>query len=256
MSTRQLAFGPGTLFATPLTDINGNALVNPTPVKFGACQEVSFDIKRSIKPLFGQSQYALAVGAGQTDISGTMKFAQINSLLFVPLVLGLTPSSGSVVDYIDTSGTVVPATPFQVTVTPPNSGTFAADKGVIDGNDNPLTYVTGTPSAGQYSLSGATYLFSSADHTSGLRVFINYQYNLASTGYKTVGTNPLQGYQPTFSLDVAREYNGVQELWTFPKVVAADLKIDTKQQDWSIPSLNFQAFVGSDGSPFTVSTLS
>lgn len=256
MSTRQLAFGPATLFATPQTDVNGTALVNPTPVKFGAAQEASIDFKRSVKELFGQSQFALAVGAGQTSITGSIKWAQINSLLFMPLVLGIAPTAGSTVDYIDTTGTVVPSTPYTVVPTPPNSGTFSADRGVIDGNDNPLVYVTGTPTAGQYAMVGGTYTFSSADHTSGLRVFIDFQYTLSSIGYKAQMTNPLQGNQPTFSLDLIREYQGVQELWTFPKCVSSDFKLDSKQQDWSIPSMNFTAFVGDNGSPFSVNTLS
>src|SRR6266404_2804295 len=75
--------------------------------------------------------------------------------------------------------TVVPFSgPFTVTVD--NSTNFVADRGVsFYPSGTALIKVGGSPAAGHYSQSGATYTFNSAD--TGLGIVINYQYKDPNT---------------------------------------------------------------------------
>lgn len=68
--------------------------------------------------------------------------------------------------------------PYTVTVN--NSGTFKADMGVVyDPSGNALTRSSGSPAVGQYSESGGTYTFNSAD--AGQGIVINYSYTDPNT---------------------------------------------------------------------------
>ena len=62
------------------------------------------------------------------------------------IVFGQASTAGLTSMVYDTVGAAVPATPFQITVTPPSSGTFAADLGVISASTGrALTRVASAP---------------------------------------------------------------------------------------------------------------
>ena len=51
--------------------------------------------------------------------------------------------------------TAIPTTPFIISPTPPNTGTWSADLGVRDINNTPMTRVASAPTTGQYALTAA-----------------------------------------------------------------------------------------------------
>jgi len=68
---------------------------------------------------------------------------------------------------------VVPATPFQITVTQPN-GRWASDVYVAYASGAALTKVASAPAVGQYSVAAGVYTFNAAD--AGASVAISYGY--------------------------------------------------------------------------------
>lgn len=239
-------FGSGVLFGTPLTTASGVAIPNPTPVQFGVLQDVTLDFSFDIKELFGQYQYAVAVGRGKGKSTGKAKFAQINGGLLNSLFFGQTLVAGGVSDVVDTTGTAIPGTPFQITVTPPNTGTWAVDLGVKTTAGLPLTKVASAPTTGQYSVAAGVYTFASAD--TGTTVFINYQYTYTSTTAQTQTiNNVLMGQAPTFQAEFFTTYGGKNLSMTFLNCIGTKLAFATKLDDFMIPEFDFSMFAGTSG---------
>lgn len=246
----QYNFGAGALWGVPLQDAFGAAIANPTPVQFGVLQDCSIEFSGDVKELFGQNQFAVAVGRGKMSITGKAKFGQINGSILNSLFFGQGLTGGIYAVYYDTSaGTAIPTTPFTITVTPPNSGTFTTDLGVKDTNGNIMTRVASAPTAGQYSVNASTgaYLFSSADQTAfataGTKVLISYQYTATSTtAQKQTLQNIPMGYAPTFRADFFNQYNGKLLTMSLLSCVSTKLQLATKLDDFLVPELDFKGF--------------
>ena len=248
----QFAFGAGVLWGTPITDSTGASIVTPNPVQFGTVQEISIDVSFEVKELYGQNQFAVAVGRGKGKITGKAKAAQMNGGLINSLFYGQTLTTGIIADVYDTTGAVIPATPFSITPTVPSSGTWAVDLGVSDSNGVPLTKVAaaGTPTTGQYKVAAGVYTFAAAD--TGKTVFIDYQYTATSTtAPKSNVQNVLMGYAPTFRIDLSMPYNGKSLIMTLPNCVSTKLAFATKLDDFMIPEFDFNAFADGSGNVLT-----
>jgi hypothetical protein len=241
----QFLFGSGILWGTPLTNASGATMTTPSPVQFGVLQDVSVDISFDTKMLYGQSQFAVAAGRGKGHIAGKAKFAQLNGAILNGLFFGQTVTAGLLSDVYDTSGTAIPTTPFQITPTVPNSGTWTQDLGVRDANNLPLTRVASAPATGQYSVAAGVYTFASAD--SGSVVFINFQYTASSSvARKSSVSNLAMGPAPTFRCDLFAPYGSKQLVLTISQCVCTKLMLATKMEDFVVPEFDFQGF--SDGS--------
>lgn len=244
----QFTFGAGDFFAVPLTDANGNSISNPTPIQIGAMQEMSLDFSGDLKELYGSRQFALAVGRGKVKTTGKFKGAQIHGAALNSLFFGTGISAGTMnALYNDVVGTVIPASPFQVTVTPPNSGTFVEDLGVLDTNAIPMTRVASAPATGQYSVTAGVYTFASADVAK--TVFINYRYSYTSAQSKRITlTNVSMGQTPAFKAYMQTTFQGKRALVILESVVSTKLQLlSTKQDDFSVPSVDFSAQANSSG---------
>lgn len=242
----QFLFGSGVFWGTPLMDANGNAISNPTPVQLGVMQEISIDISFDTKELYGQSQFPVAVGRGKAKMSGKAKAAQISGAALNSLVFGQTLTSGMTDNYYDVAGSVIPASPYTVTITPPNSGTWAYDLGVRDANGLPMTRVASAPTTGQYSVAAGVYTFAAADTTK--TVFISYQYTATSTtAKKSTVKNVLMGQAPVFKGDLYVPYGGKSLILTIPNCIASKFTISTKQDDFAVPEFDFSGFADAAG---------
>ena len=249
----QFAFGTGVFWGTPLTDANGNAIANPTPVQLGVLQDLSLDLSFDTKTLYGQNQFPVAVGRGKGKMSGKSKFAQLNGISINALVFGQTMTNGLTSDFYDVAGSVVPGTPFAVTPVSPNSGTWAYDLGVRDANGVPMTRVASAPTTGQYSVAAGVYTFAAAD--TAKQVFISYQYTATSTSAKkSTVQNVLMGLAPTFKGDIYVPYNGKSMILTIPQCTCSKFTFSTKQDDFLIPEFNFEGFADSAGNALYWST--
>lgn len=244
----QLLFGAGDFFAVPLTDANGNAISNPTPIQIGAMQEMSLDFSGDLKELYGNRQFAMAVGRGKVKTTGKFKGAQIHGAALNSLFFGTGVTAGTMHALnADVVGTLIPTTPFTITVTPPNAGTVVDDLGVLNANAVPLTRVASAPATGQYSYAAGVYTFAAADV--GTRVFINYRYSYSLATAKRISlTNVGMGQTPAFKAYMQTTFQGKRALVMLESVVSTKLQLlSTKQDDFSVPSVDFSAQADSSG---------
>src|ERR1700746_842984 len=111
----QLAFGVGSLWAVPATDVTGSAVTNPTPVKFGTMQDFVFNVEFTLKELHSRFQIPIAAARGGAKLSWTAKFAQINTGLFHSIYFGNTgaPTAGAYT-IADSESQTIPTTPFSL----------------------------------------------------------------------------------------------------------------------------------------------
>lgn len=242
----QLGFGSGILVGTALTDAAGATLAAATPIQFGVLQDCMVDFSFDVKELFGQYQFPVAVGRGKGKITGKAKLAQLNGLTLNSLIFGQTMTAGILAEVVATTGVAIPTTPFQITVVPPSSGTYAIDLGVLDPNGLPMTKVASAPAVGQYSQAGAVYTFAAADV--GKLVRISYQYTATSTTSRRMTVaNVLMGQAPTFRADLMIPFNGQQFVLTLPSCTSSKFSMATKQDDFTIPEFDFSAFADASG---------
>jgi hypothetical protein len=245
----QYVFGAGTIWATPLVDAFGNAVTNGTPVQLAISQEVSMDETFESKKLYGQNQFPVDVGRGKGSVAVKCKFAQLNGLSVSSLFYGQTLSTGQITYKYDVTGAVIPATPFTITPTPPNTGTFGRDLGVRDSNGRPMTKVASAPATGQYSVATGVYTFAAAD--TGKTVFISYQYtNLvvnAPTSTKMTIQNVPMGAAPVVALDIFFSKNGKDFATQYPQAIASKMSFASKLDDYMVPEIVFDCFADSAG---------
>lgn len=242
----QNVFGSGVVWGTPTTDATGAAIANPSPIQLGVLQDISCDMSFDTKMLYGGLQFPIAVGRGKGKIDLKSKFAQINGATLNSLYFGQSMTSAKLGDVNDTTGAVIPTTPYQLTPTVPSSGTWSQDLGVKDSNGLPMTRVASAPATGQYSVAAGVYTFAAADV--GKTVFINFQYTATSTTAKkgTIINLPM-GYAPVVRLDLYMPYQGKEFVLTFPQCISSKLGFSTKQDDFMIPEMDFQGFADPAG---------
>lgn len=239
-----ITFGAGFIWATPLQTAAGVAVSNPTPLLMGVVQGVDVDIKRELKKLHGSATFPVDVAGGKSSITGKISTANIYANLFETVVFGSVGSAGKAGIVADTTGQVIGAG--AVTVTPPASGAWAGDLGVIDvSTARPLARVASAPATGQYAVNDASgaYTFAAADQ--GKAVYINYRYSVSGvgSGARTVGINNVQmGYVPTFRLDLLQAYKGEEATLTLYSCVADGIKFGSKNDDYTIPEFGFEAY--------------
>lgn len=243
-----IQFGSGVLFATPAS---GQLAVDPTPQEVGIIQDISFTISGDIKELFGQFQWPVDSAVGKRSIKGTFNFAQLTNEFLNQCYFAGTIVPG-IIEVAYREPHVVPATPFQVVLTPPGSGVFVADQGVFNLNTGlPLTAIpSGTPATGQYvvTASSGTYLFAAAD--TALPISISYSYTATGTGTTlTVANNPM-GQGPVLSVVIPFYYQGSKMTFNFPNVRLGKIDVKTKLDDYCMMSSDFSAFAGAANNPF------
>lgn len=243
----QYLFGAGVIWATPLMDAFGNAVANGTPVQLAVCQEISMDESFETKKLYGQNQFPVDVGRGKGSLGVKAKFAQVNALTVSSLYFGQTLTTGLDSYKYDVTGAVIPATPFQITPTIPNSGTWAGDMGVRDSNGRPMTKVASAPATGQYSVAAGVYTFAAAD--TGKTVFISFRYTasaVTTAGKMTIQNVPM-GAAPIVQLDVFFQKNGKDFATRYPQAIASKLGWQSKLDDYMVPEMDFECFADAAG---------
>lgn len=238
----QTQFGTGTAWAGAIQDATGAAIANPTPVKFGIFNDVGIDVERDIKELYGQNAFPVALAGGKMKIGIKAKFAQIAGRIYADLFFGQGMTAGTQTAVVeDLTGTAIPATPFQITPTVPNTGTWLQDLGVLDSNGIPMQRVASAPATGQYSVAAGVYTFASADQ--GKTAYISFVYTYALASAKSVTFNNIaMGTIPIFALDLSCRYQGKQAYWRFQQCAAKKLSFDPKQDDFTMNDLDIVAY--------------
>lgn len=240
----QFSFGSGNLYGIPSPQ--------STPVLFGVLQEISVDISFSIKELFGQNQFPVAIGRGQAKITCKAKTAQFQALTFNELFTGATSATGMTQATTDPA-TAIPTTPF--TITPVHADTFIDDLGVTyDATGIPLTWVVSAPAVGQYTFNQGTGVYTFAAADVGLTVDISYSYTSAGAGYTSSVNNTPMGTAPTFMVVLSNPYQGNNLFLRLYSCTATKLSMAFKNEDFAVPEFDFEAFANAAGKVYQLST--
>ncbi|QAY96708.1 hypothetical protein CWB41_14010 [Methylovirgula ligni] len=218
-----------------------------TPVEFGLLQGVKIDHSFTEKDLYGTNQHRIFGARGTAKFTFSAEVAKISAKLFGELYFGISPVAGQLALQASEAHSVPAETTYTVTATPPGSGTFDADQGVIYAAGanvgQALTPVASSPTAGEYTVNVGTgvYTFAAADASAA--VAITYLYTTSSTGQKIAITNEEQGTTPTFSVIVrGRDPDtGLFNTVVANKCSSTKLSMALKQNDWAIPSFDIGA---------------
>jgi hypothetical protein len=240
-------FGSGVLIGTQTNLSSGVA----TPINFGLVQKVTVDTSVSVKELYGQYAYPVAVGSGTRKLSCKASLARFSGQALGRLFYNQVPGVGSLITSFAEVQSIPAASPYTVTVA--NSTHFANDQGVTYATTGlPLTAVASSPAAGQYSVAAGVYTFAAADQSKG--VLISYDYTSTTLGESLAIGNPLIGPTSTFSARLFAYDPTNQNLQfsvTLNQCVASKFSFDTNIEDFAKPDFEFQAFANAAGQVMT-----
>lgn len=236
----QIAFHSGALFVK-------DTAANPTPYQVATLQEVSFDFKASNKSIFGENQFAEAVGRGNVAITGKAKTGRFNGALLNQIFFAqpsANQTTGAKLLALNESGTVA-----TTTITVLNAANFAEDLGVSNPTTNKAyKRVASAPAASEYSVNEATgvYTFNAAENTNVLS--LSYLYKTTATGSGTLAlTNQLAGDAPTFRGIFVQKFQTKTMTMILNALVAESLGYGFKNEDFAMPEFSFAAQVDSNG---------
>ena len=241
----QLSFGSGFTFGTR-TDV-----ANSTPVPLGIMQDISIAFSGDLKPLYGGQQFPVAFARGKMKIEGKAKLARLNGRLFNDLFFGQAMSTGQVLTALGEAGSVPAITTYTVTAT--NGATFQNDLGVFYAATGlPVTKVASAPTLGQYSVNNTTGVYTFATADASAAVLLSYTYT-ATTGQTITITQASMGVVPSFQSLFTTSFGGKTLTLKLNACSSSKLNFATKQDDWTIPEVDFEAGADVTG---TVGTLS
>lgn len=230
----QVNFGTGYLFGIP-------SGANPTPVNFGVLQSVDINFDSTLKQLYGQNQFPVALGRGPMKVTGKASYAQIRAEAFNSLFFGnAAAADGGVLQANNEPGAVpAPSGPYTITVV--NSATWQTNLGVVNASTGiPLKRVASAPATGQYSVAAGVYTFAAAD--ANMAVLISYTYTNSTATYKKVTlSNQLMGSAPVFQVNLGTTYNGKVFNLQLNSCTASKLAVPFKNQDFTINDFEFEA---------------
>lgn len=242
----QYKFGVGHTYAQ-------GAASGASPQWFGELQEITVDFDLGEKKkLYGQYDFPVDVGLGKKSLTIKSKHARFNGRFLNEICFGGSTLTSGTRIYHQRAEAKTPSTN-TTTITPPLSGTFVRDLGVVfQSTGEPLQRVASAPAAGQYSLSGATYTFAAGD--SNPPVFISYDYSTASGGQTLAVTQQLMGGAPEFELYLSgqRTVSGVLHTYHLRlyRVVASKLSIPLKNDDFAMQDFEAEAMANAAGKVF------
>jgi hypothetical protein len=227
-------------------------VATPTPINFGLVQKVSVNTSVSVKELYGQFAFPVAVGSGTRKVQCKASLARFSGQAIGRLFYNQAPTPGSTISQFAEVHNVPSSTPFTITVT--NSAHFVADQGVTYAATGlPLIAVASAPATGQYVVNSTTGVYTFATGDQGQGVLISYTYTTTSQGESLVIGNPLIGPTSTFTatLFATDPTTNVQFSVTLNQCVASKFSFDTNIEDFAKPDFEFQAFANAAGQVMT-----
>jgi hypothetical protein len=232
-------FGAGRVFGAA-------AVTNPTPVRFPVPQSQSIDFKRKVESLFGENQLAVAVGAGQMDVTGQIEFGKSHARVYADLLIGSAGTTGSYLE-ADKETAAVPGTgPY--TIQTVNHTTWLFDLGVVDvatGNIMSCVAAGSEVAAKAYSVAAGVYTFAAGDE--GVSKQISYGYSNATAGETVTLTNQLQGQTGAFKATHVLPWGAEQDMFVLNNCISSSGGMSAKSSGFGTSTLEYTAAVDTTG---------
>jgi len=236
------SFGAGRVFAT------GN-YANPTPIRFLTPQSQGIDIKRKVESLFGENQLAVAVAAGEMEVTGKVEYSKSVARVLADLLFGDSGAAGNYAEADGEAGTVPAMTSYTITVA--NAATYLFDLGVIDVATGVIMSRVAAASevAGKsYSLNATTGVYTFAAGDANTNVKISYGYSVASVGESIVLNNQLQGPASAAQVVHVLPYGAEQDMFVFPNCIFSSNSLTAKNNGFGSTSAEYTAACNTAGS--------
>jgi hypothetical protein len=230
-------------------------------VLLGTLQDVSYDISSTVKELFGQNQFAVAVGRGPAKFTGKAKMGAFSAEMWSTFFFG-AGSDGSAT--ATTVGAIL-GVDKEVGSTTTNAYRFINNTlGTIDLNLGVyytvsglyLTQVSSAPAVGQYSFAPGTgtWTFNATDTAANAVNGITVAYTwLPTTPTKlimAINNNAFpMGSAPTFQIVhhlPFASYNTDVTIKVY-SAMSSKLALGFKNTDFTVPDIDFSIFANSAG---------
>jgi hypothetical protein len=260
--SQQFNFGSGFLYGVPLagTDL--------TPVLLGTLQDCSYDISSTIKELYGQLQFPVAVGRGPAKFTGKAAMGAFsakmwNTFFFGPGLDGTSqlPTTVGAVEGINNE--VMSMTSQTAQFSKHSVGTFDTDLGLFYTLTGALLKkVASAPTTGQYSVDASgNYTVAAADTAAnaanGVTCSYTYLPTTPTSKIQSINNNQLpMGSAPAFMIvhNVPYATGGTAVTLKIYSAIASKLSIQFKNQDFTVPNIDFEMFANSAGKVLDIVT--
>jgi len=252
---QQFSFGSGFVYGIPLLG------TNLTPVLLGTLQDCSYDISSSIKELYGQLQFAVAIGRGPAKFTGKCKVGSFSAESFNTFFFG--PGSDGSATPTTVGG--IQAVNKEIGTTATNTyqfashtlGTFDLNLGVYyTATGLYLTQVASAPAVGQYSVNSSTgtWTFNSSDTAANATGGITAAYTWLPTSptrlIQAINNNAFpMGSAPVFEIvhNIPYATGGTDVTLKIYSAISSKLSFGFKNSDFTVPDLDFTMFANSAG---------
>jgi len=214
---------------------------NPTPYTVALTGGVNVEFQSTEKPLIGNKMFPVDSATTGASITGKISMKDFDARLIGLVMPGTTTASGQ--RKSASQSTVIPTTPFQITVT--NSATFVRNLGVVNLTTGTVMTCGAAAAAGVYTVAAGLYTFDTSD--AGDTVAISYVYT-AVTGTTSTTVNSASGATSGHELHLFDPPGGTREngIW-FPCVKFSNLSLGMKIDDWTETSMDFAAYEDATG---------
>lgn len=220
---------------------------NPTPRKVAVIQDVSIEIKRDLKELYGEERYAVDVASGNESIGGKYKSGEFDPSWLSENFLGANRTTGTLELVRREPGTVTTGA-----VTVAGAADFSEDYGVVDADGEPLTRVAATPAVGQYAVDEGTGIYTFNSGANGSTLYFNYLKEVEDGETYTVN-NSLAGdsvYCSLFLFKTSR--TGKQFGLRLANATFESASFGFKLNEHTMPEGSFKGFANSAGKVFEI----
>lgn len=219
---------------------------NASKVSLAVIKNWTFELSQESSDLQGSGLDLLDTLPIKRSLKGKLSLSDFSSSIIAAVTSGTTISAG--VKLGTTYQTTVPSTPFQVTPTPPGSGTFYKDLGVVDLDaKKEMTCAATATGTGVYAVNESTgqYTFNTADATHN--VLISYSYSVAGSGQTLEIASASAGVaSSTYALHFYGSAGGKSYGIYIPACRLPNLSLTMAPDAWSDVSVDYTAFL--DGS--------
>lgn len=162
---------------------------NPTPRRIAIIQDVSIEVKREMKELFGENKYAEDAASGNESISGKYKSGELDPAWMMENFMSATRTTGYQELVRAEVGTITTGA-----VTVAGAADFLEDWGVV----NPSTgrayrRVAATPAVGEYTVNESTGVYTFNTTENGVAPLFTYLKEVTGSGETYSVNNTLAG---------------------------------------------------------------
>lgn len=221
---------------------------NPTPRRIAIIQDVSIEMKRENKELFGENKYAEDVASGNESISGKYKSGELDPAWLMENFVSATRTTGTKVLVRAEVGTITAGS-----VTVAGAADFDEDYGVVSpSTGKPYRRVAATPAVGEYTVNEATGVYNFNTTENGTAPLFTYMKEV-TTGETYTVNNSLAGDSVYCSLLL---YKTSRTSKTFGLRLAnatfESASFGFKLNEHTMPEGSFKGFANAAGKVFEV----